>query len=61
MSGAVLNEGMGRLLALLDVLENYPGRNAAPAPAFDDTPDAARQAMDAIGASAARQLAPAGE
>ncbi|TPQ36953.1 flagellar biosynthesis protein FlhF [Cupriavidus pinatubonensis] len=24
--GSVLNEGMGRLLALLDVLENYPGR-----------------------------------
>ncbi|MGO4280490.1 flagellar biosynthesis protein FlhF [Cupriavidus sp. OV038] len=63
VSGAVLNEGMGRLLALLDVLENYPGRNvaSAPAPAFDDTPDSARQAMDALGASAARQLAPAGE
>ncbi len=27
--GAVLNEGMGRLLALLDVLESYPGRPAA--------------------------------
>lgn len=30
VSGAVLNEGMGRLLALLDVLENYPGRSVAP-------------------------------
>ncbi|WP_354685715.1 flagellar biosynthesis protein FlhF [Cupriavidus necator] len=27
--GTVLNEGMGRMLALLDVLENYPGRGAA--------------------------------
>lgn len=26
VAGTVLNEGMGRLLALLDVLENYPGR-----------------------------------
>ncbi|MDK3024817.1 flagellar biosynthesis protein FlhF [Cupriavidus taiwanensis] len=32
--GTVLNEGMGRMLALLDVLENYPGRaTAAPAAA----------------------------
>ncbi len=28
---AALLEGLGRLLALLDVLENFPGRNAAPA------------------------------
>ncbi|AQV96535.1 flagellar biosynthesis protein FlhF [Cupriavidus necator] len=27
--GPVLNEGMGRMLALLDVLENYPGRGTA--------------------------------
>jgi flagellar biosynthesis protein FlhF len=27
--GTVLNEGMGRMLALLDVLENYPGRGTA--------------------------------
>ena len=34
--GTVLNEGMGRMLALLDVLENYPGRgNAAPAAAAE--------------------------
>ncbi|RZT29308.1 flagellar biosynthesis protein FlhF [Cupriavidus agavae] len=39
VAGTVLNEGMGRLLALLDVLENYPGRNAAPAQ-VDDAPAA---------------------
>ncbi|EON18285.1 flagellar biosynthesis regulator FlhF [Cupriavidus sp. GA3-3] len=34
--GAVLNEGMGRMLALLDVLENYPGRGTAvPAEAME--------------------------
>ncbi|SPK70665.1 Flagellar biosynthesis regulator FlhF (fragment) [Cupriavidus taiwanensis] len=39
--GTVLNEGMGRMLALLDVLENYPGRGAAaPAPATDPTAEA---------------------
>jgi len=60
--GAVLNEGMGRLLALLDVLENYPGRTVASAPAIDDTPEAARQAMSAMDAAdVMRQLAPAGE
>ena len=57
--GVVLNEGMSRLLALLDVLENYPGR-AAPAPiadsAPDSTPEAAKQAMAAM-----PQLAAAGE
>ncbi|PMY09927.1 hypothetical protein, partial [Pseudomonas sp. GW460-13] len=34
--GTVLNEGMGRMLALLDVLENYPGRGSAvPAEAME--------------------------
>jgi len=54
--GTVLNEGMGRLLALLDVLENYPGRGTALAPAVDSTPEAAMQAMTAM-----PQLAAAGE
>ncbi|RDK06475.1 flagellar biosynthesis protein FlhF [Cupriavidus lacunae] len=37
--GPVLNEGMGRMLALLDVLENYPGRGAAvPAEAMEVLP-----------------------
>ncbi|QEZ44314.1 flagellar biosynthesis protein FlhF [Cupriavidus oxalaticus] len=36
--GTVLNEGMGRMLALLDVLENYPGRAAA-APAVAEAAD----------------------
>lgn len=69
VAGAVLNEGMGRLLALLDVLENYPGRSApAAAPVFDDAPESARStlttmtAMAAMGAAeGVRQLAPAGE
>jgi flagellar biosynthesis protein FlhF len=54
--GTVLNEGMGRLLALLDVLENYPGRGIALAPAVDSTPESAMQAMTAM-----PQLAAAGE
>ncbi|GMG92501.1 flagellar biosynthesis protein FlhF [Cupriavidus metallidurans] len=54
--GAVLNEGMGRLLALLDVLENYPGRTASPAPVGDITADAAMQATAGL-----PQLAVAGE
>ncbi|GLC96437.1 flagellar biosynthesis protein [Cupriavidus sp. TA19] len=41
--GTVLNEGMGRMLALLDVLENYPGRAAA-------APAAAVEAADVMGA-----------
>ncbi|MNT97627.1 hypothetical protein D3C72_2399900 [compost metagenome] len=41
--GTVLNEGMGRMLALLDVLENYPGRAAA-------APAAAAEAADVMGA-----------
>jgi flagellar biosynthesis protein FlhF len=54
--GTVLNEGMGRLLALLDVLENYPGRPAAAATITDSAPEAAMQAMAGM-----PQLAVAGE
>ncbi|WP_237717293.1 hypothetical protein [Cupriavidus basilensis] len=35
---AVLVEGIGRLLALLDVLENYPARGRATQPAVQETP-----------------------
>ncbi|MCA3191764.1 MULTISPECIES: flagellar biosynthesis protein FlhF [unclassified Cupriavidus] len=67
--GAVLNEGMGRLLALLDVLENYPGRGmAAAAPMMEDAPQPAASAMHAMEAmdameaiDATPQLAAAGE
>jgi flagellar biosynthesis protein FlhF len=67
--GAVLNEGMGRLLALLDVLENYPGRcMAAAAPMMEDAPQPAASAMHAMEAmdameatDATPQLAAAGE
>ena len=52
----MLNEGMGRLLALLDVLENYPGRAASPALVGDITADAAMQATVGL-----PQLAVAGE
>ncbi|AZG16239.1 flagellar biosynthesis protein FlhF [Cupriavidus pauculus] len=59
VAGAVLNEGMGRLLALLDVLENYPGRGAAPAPALhDDVPESATSAMQAMAAMEATQAMP---
>ncbi|SDD62450.1 flagellar biosynthesis protein FlhF [Cupriavidus sp. YR651] len=63
--GAVLNEGMGRLLALLDVLENYPGRTVEPAAILDhaidatDAPEAAMHAMAAF--DAMPQMASAGE
>ncbi|MNT00902.1 hypothetical protein D3C72_1353500 [compost metagenome] len=41
VAGTVLNEGMGRMLALLDVLENYPGRGAAtPAGGINTNADA---------------------
>ncbi|WP_455286462.1 flagellar biosynthesis protein FlhF [Cupriavidus necator] len=41
VAGTVLNEGMGRMLALLDVLENYPGRGAAaPAAGINSNADA---------------------
>ena len=67
--GAVLNEGMGRLLALLDVLENYPGRGmAAAAPMMEVAPEPAASAMHAMEAmeamdaiDATPQLAAAGE
>lgn len=73
--GAVLNEGMGRLLALLDVLENYPGRSMTAAPSvLEDAPEraasavhamAAMDTMDALDAldavAATPQLAAAGE
>jgi len=70
--GAVLNEGMGRLLALLDVLENYPGRGmAAAAPTMTDAPEPAASAMHAMATmdtmdaldtiDATPQLAAAGE
>jgi|GEM_PF-21920 len=66
VSGAVLNEGLGRLLALLDVLENYPGRSAAPAAIEATEPEA--PAMSAAHAMAAMdqfnampQLAATGE
>ncbi|MBP0638195.1 flagellar biosynthesis protein FlhF [Cupriavidus sp. AcVe19-6a] len=45
--GTVLNEGMGRMLALLDVLENYPGRTAAAPAAAVEVVDAMRS--DAMG------------
>ncbi len=63
VAGAVLNEGMGRLLALLDVLENYPGRSMAPAPSMmDETSGSATSAMQAMAAiDAMPQLAAAGE
>lgn len=50
--GTVLNEGMGRLLALLDVLENYPGRTGAQA--------SPAQAGPARTEAALPQLAPLG-
>ncbi|CAG9181317.1 flagellar biosynthesis protein FlhF [Cupriavidus pampae] len=67
VQGTVLNEGMSRLLALLDVLENYPGRSlAAPvaeAAAPQSTALAATQfarSMDAESADA-MQMASLGE
>jgi len=45
MPGPVLIEGMGRLLALLDVLENYPGRVEADAMAQAPAEDALASAQ----------------
>ncbi|WP_404993964.1 flagellar biosynthesis protein FlhF [Cupriavidus pauculus] len=66
VAGPVLNEGMGRLLALLDVLENYPGRSASPATMVvepvADAPESAASAMRAMAAmDAMPQFAAAGE
>jgi len=69
VQGSVLNEGMGRLLALLDVLENYPGRSMAAtgAPASEPVPQSTALAatqfarsMDAESADA-MQMASMGE
>jgi flagellar biosynthesis protein FlhF len=59
VAGPVLNEGMGRLLALLDVLESYPGREP------DGTPDTvdlleSNDTAAAIGAPQPAIAAPAG-
>lgn len=56
--GTVLNEGMGRLLALLDVLENYPGRGMAVAPAVAAEPEPAGVADSAVQAMAAMDAMP---
>nr|WP_315595961.1 flagellar biosynthesis protein FlhF [uncultured Cupriavidus sp.] len=62
VAGTVLNEGMGRLLALLDVLENYPGRSVTPTLAAGDAPEPATAALQAMAAmDAMPQLAAAGE
>jgi len=67
VAGTVLNEGMGRLLALLDVLENYPGRNTASpsmveAEKVEEPAEAAMYAMRAMQSTEAMpQFAAAGE
>ncbi len=59
--GPVLNEGMSRLLALLDVLENYPGRVAGTAPAMEDAAASTADAPPRSVAPLAAQFAVLGD